>query len=175
MKLTVGFVLFKIKIIFLKNCILQRTWKKSAFSNLWSRNLFAWIQKVKDISRAKSNSTVVYKKNREKRLSISFLIILYIVQKIHIYFYFQKDDITNCFMQLQKFFDSILWLQACQCLCTRRKFAHKQFPFPLIQSITQSTQFHPSLNTKIYTYIDLLPFDSRLQIHISLWTLGWGY
>ena len=75
-------------------------------------------------------------------------------------------------MQLQKFFDPILWLQACQCLCTRRKFAHKQFPFPLIQSITQSTQFHPSLNTKIYTF-DLLPFHSSLQIHISLWTLGW--
>ena len=54
-------------------------------------------------------------------------------------------------MQFQKFFDPVLWLQACQCLCTRRKFAHKQFPFPLIQSITQSTQFHPSLNTKIYT------------------------
>ena len=75
-------------------------------------------------------------------------------------------------MQLQKFFDPILWLQACQCLCTRRKFAHKQFPFPLIQSITQSTQFHPSLNTKIYTF-DLLPFHSSLQIHISLWTLRW--
>lgn len=75
-------------------------------------------------------------------------------------------------MQFQKFFDPVLWLQACQCLCTRRKFAHKQFPFPLIQSITQSTQFHPSLNTKIYTF-DLLPFHSSLQIHISLWTLRW--
>ena len=67
-------------------------------------------------------------------------------------------------MLLQKFFDPIVWLEACQCLCTRRKFAHKQFPFPLIQSITQSTQFHPSLNTKIYTF-DLLPFNSRLQIY----------
>ena len=79
----------------------------------------------------------------------------------------REKHCTKNQMQLQKFFDPILWLQACQCLCTRRKFAHKQFPFPLIQSITQSTQFHPSLNTKIYTF-DLLPFHSRLQIHISL-------
>ena len=86
----------------------------------------------------------------------------------------REKHCTKYQMQLPKFFDPILWLQACQCLCTRRKFAHKQFPFPLIQSITQSTQFHPSLNTKIYTF-DLLPFHSRLQIHISLWILGWSY
>ena len=153
MKLTNGFVLFKIKIIFFKNCILQRTWKKSAFANL-----FAWIQKVKDIW---SLTQQLYIKKQRKTF-VSFVSD----KSLH----YTKNQ-----MQLQKFFDSILWLQACQCLCTRRKFAHKQFPFPLIQSITQSTQFHPSLNTKIYTYIDLLPFDSKLQIHISLWTLGWGY
>ena len=58
MKLTNGFVLFKIKITFLKNGYFKGL-EKRAFANLWSRNLFAWIQNVKDISRAKYNSTIV--------------------------------------------------------------------------------------------------------------------
>ena len=56
----------KSKSYFTKIAYFKGLEKKSAFSKLWSRNLFAWIQKVKDISRAKSNSTVVYKKKQRK-------------------------------------------------------------------------------------------------------------
>ena len=52
MKLTNGFVLFKIKITFLKNGYFKGL-EKRAFANLWSRNLFAWIQNVKEYIKSK--------------------------------------------------------------------------------------------------------------------------